>query len=462
MALQFSEAKTAQSTPGFNLATAAQAATIGSPTYSPPSTTTPVPVTDLKVNNILPPPAPTVSPTPFVGSVNDSLKYFQDLYTKQSTELEAARKEREDFKKILGDSYSQMDTMPDFYRQTEEQLGIPQQYKDLNQLNLQIADLTGAYDKEFARVETKGIQSGTPGIFYQGEQAAIQRQKAVEIGALSVRQAAMAGNLDLANQRAAKITELKFSPIENQINKTLKFLELNYQDMTSAEKRQADTLAMSLQLQQQQIESQKNLEKEVQSLAIEAAANGADQQTIASIQKASSLEMAINMASPYLQQTKTDIIEMNGRQVLIDTKTGNVIKDLGKAKAPNGPGTTQTERLLTQQQNVITSASRLLDAERQTSGDGFANPNTYRKAKQDYIAAGGSSANFFQSFPLEVYVSSPNRKGDLLGTSAEIKQVEQKTEQNELDDLLKRSSDGKDLGNLNLKEKTRLLELLGG
>jgi len=263
MALTLAEAKSAQTQPGFNLAQAAQAATVGSPTYVPPNPTQPVSTNNLS-SNLSVPPATTSNPSPFVGSIMDSQKYFQDLYNKQTAELDAARKDREDLKKILGESYAQLDTIPDFYRKTEESLGIPKQYEDLNKINLQIADLTGAYDKEFARVETKGIQSGTPAIFYQGEQGAIQRQKAVEIGALSVRQAAMAGNLDLANQRAAKVTEIQFQPIENKIKRILDFIQMNYQDMTAAEKRQADTLQNALTFQQAQLAEQ----KEIRNLAL--------------------------------------------------------------------------------------------------------------------------------------------------------------------------------------------------
>lgn len=227
--------------------------------FTPPNPNLPVKSEDLNTNLIVPTGNTVSNSSAFVGSISDSQKYFQDLYNKQTAQFEATQKERENFKKILGESYAQLDTMPDFYRQTEEKLGIPKQYEDLNNINLQIADLIGAYDKEFARVETKGIQSGTPAIFYQGEQAAIQRQKDVEIGALSVRQAAMAGNLDLANQRAAKVTELQFQPIENKIKKTLQFIDINYQDMTAAEKRQADTLQNALTFQQAQLAEQKEI-----------------------------------------------------------------------------------------------------------------------------------------------------------------------------------------------------------
>lgn len=225
--------------------------------YTAPNTKAPVPSADLNTSSVMPPAPATSNPSPFVGGITDSQKFFQDLYTKQAADFEAQQKERDDLKRILGEGYDKLNTYGDVYKQTESSFGIPKMYEDLNKLNLQVADLAGMYDKEFARVETKGIQSGTAGVFYQGEQAAIQRQKAVEIGALSVRQAAMVGNLDLMNQRLEKTVELQFKPIENKIQQTLQFLDLNYQDMNAAEKRQADTLQTALAFQQQALQQQK-------------------------------------------------------------------------------------------------------------------------------------------------------------------------------------------------------------
>ena len=78
-----------------------------------------------------------------------------------------------------------------------------------------------------------------------------------------------------------------------------------------------------------------------------------------------------------------------------------------------------SERLLSGQQSVIQSAATSLDNERSTSQDGYSNPDTYRKAKQQYIAAGGTAANFFQSFPVETYIAPENRKGDLSGATSQ-------------------------------------------
>lgn len=63
--------------------------------------------------------------------------------------------------------------------------------------------------------------------------------------------------------------------------------------------------------------------------------------------------------------------------------------------------------------SFLQTAKGTLDEERANSGDGYANPDTYRQAKAAYISEKGSATNFFQMFPPEVYISPANRKGDL-------------------------------------------------
>lgn len=82
-------------------------------------------------------------------------------------------------------------------------------------------------------------------------------------------------------------------------------------------------------------------------------------------------------------------------------------------QAPRGPQPTVTERLLLNQSNIISTTTNKLDQERATSGDGYANPNSYREAKRNFIASGGTNTDFYESFPIEVYISPGNRKGDL-------------------------------------------------
>lgn len=90
-----------------------------------------------------------------------------------------------------------------------------------------------------------------------------------------------------------------------------------------------------------------------------------------------------------------------------------------RVRGPQGPQTTQTERNQSKQSQVISSAINLLDRERASSSDGKASPDTYRTYKTAYINAGGTSADWFQAVPVEVYISKSNQAGDLAQKSSD-------------------------------------------
>jgi hypothetical protein len=102
--------------------------------------------------------------------------------------------------------------------------------------------------------------------------------------------------------------------------------------------------------------------------------------------------------------------EINGRIMQWNPKTSRYDIDLGAATAPT---ITQTEKNLNNQASISKKATNALDAEKLGSEDGFANPDTYRKFKTDYINAGGTTSDFFQMFPIEMYISPDNQKSDL-------------------------------------------------
>ena len=255
MALQFEDIKKAQQGK-----TRDELATIAQQSTAPPlriNPEVPIPSEDLGKTIKAPPVLGSTDTNAFVGGISDSQKYFQDLINQQTASLEAKQTQQDTLEETLKKGFADLEGKSAAVQAEQQKLGLPQQYEDLSNLNLQIADLTGAFNKQITGKETKGIQEGTPALFFQGEQAALRRQKAAEIGALSVRQAALAGNIDLANQRVDKTIELQFQPIENKIKQTLTFLDLNRADMTSAERRKADSIKTALKLQATQLKQQK-------------------------------------------------------------------------------------------------------------------------------------------------------------------------------------------------------------
>lgn len=184
-------------------------------------------------------------------------------------------------------------------RQIEEQLGLTQNSKALQETNLQIAQLKGEYDKQIEALTGQG-RGITTDILNRQENKLI-RQRAVEIGALSAVAQALQGNITLAQNTAKQTVNIEFEPIENEIDLLEKFLEANKSNLTAAEKRLADERQAQLDLQKEAISIQKEERKGILDIAIKAAQSGADPSTINTILSAQSQEQALSYAGGSLQ-----------------------------------------------------------------------------------------------------------------------------------------------------------------
>ncbi len=425
-------------------------------------------------------PAPTAEQT----QVSDLTKQMQDLLGQTTGQTQALADEEK--KRGIEEMSKQMAVYnADILRQAEEYNVLKKQYdaayQEIGNSPQQLSAVVGTKRQELLRT-----------------QAAELNTKAAETQLTISRQAGLQGNIQAAQTAAQRAIQLKYAAVEDEIATKKAQLDVLVKSgiLTKQEKAQAVALDRQYTDQQQAIADEKAKSKENLGISMSLGISntfyrkptGEIVETATGVGFTSpedfqaktgiSLETAYQkgLISDVSAQTLADFDQVNqlkakywdagltGRETLeqasqiINSKSAIRRKEVSTGSG----GGTQTERLLAKQQELITSAVSQLDNERRTSGDGFANPNTYRNFKQQYIAAGGTPSDFFQSFPLEVYVSPPNRKGDLLGTSAEIKQAEQTGEQNEMNILLEKSNNGQNLDNLNLQEKMKLLEYLGG
>jgi hypothetical protein len=208
------------------------------------------------------PPQPS-STDAFISSLDPLLKQsqsdYQSIYgateTQQQQQLET---ERTGYISSLKDLFGKLAGKTDAFKAAEQKYGVDDSIKKLQELNLMIAQRTGEYDKAIQGREGQAI----PIEFITGQQAAIQRQKAVEIGALAAQQQALQGNLQLSEQLAERTVNLQFEPIEQQIKATQAFLDLNSDSLSREEKKQATAMQYMLTQKQAQLDQQKELRTE--------------------------------------------------------------------------------------------------------------------------------------------------------------------------------------------------------
>lgn len=222
---------------------------------------------------------------------------------------------------------------------------------------------------------------------------------------------------------------------QDRINQSLTFVRL-FADAAMQDKA-ARIEAMKFQLEQAQgmykdlKEDQRdamnlllNEKKEIFSIAQLAGINGASPEDIKAISEAENQAVALQLAAKWLKKTTTsstagsatmeDFRIIYGRAPKDSQEFNQFVESYKEAtKINTNEGTTGGERVLANQKAVIDSATKQLDQEKAQSKDKAANPDTYRKFKRDYIAAGGDVDTFYSIFPIEVYIHPNNQVGDL-------------------------------------------------
>lgn len=139
------------------------------------------------------------------------------------------------------------------------QFGLNDKLTTLNNANADLAATKAKYDVASQQAETQGIQTGTPTVYYQGQQAAIQRQAAVDVGAKAAIQAAAQGNYDRAQSLANQTAEFRYKDVQDKINRLKDFVAMNQENLNSAEKKAIQRIDAQQKLQQIKLDQQKQV-----------------------------------------------------------------------------------------------------------------------------------------------------------------------------------------------------------
>lgn len=190
----------------------------------------------------------------------------------------------------------------------ETQAGLPEYQKQLNDINGQLAALNA--EAKSAQLDAQGKPIAN--VFINRQVDAIERERTVKALGLSAIASTLQGNIALANDTVDRALSAEFDPIASRIEYLKTALELNKDKMTRAEKAKADAQAVQLKEYELQLDAQKEEKKNVYSVMLEAAKNGADASTLNAIRNAKTAEEAIGAAGSSL--AKTGIGEMSSVQ----------------------------------------------------------------------------------------------------------------------------------------------------
>jgi len=226
-----------------------------------------------------------------------------------------------------------------FRNEALEQQNYAQKLQEYQNINTQV--LAKQADIELVRDLRNEERRDTLLPFAQLGQAKISGDATIkrallnaEIGVLNASAIAKQGDINLAIYLANQAVETKYAPYRENIAMWESVLETIKPTLDADQQKQAAVQQIKADAAMREIEKEEQKEKSIQSLALEAAKNGAGAATIKAITASASMDDAILAAGSSIAQGNSQVVKLdNGNTLLIDGNTGKVIKNFGGAKS---------------------------------------------------------------------------------------------------------------------------------
>lgn len=199
----------------------------------------------------------------------------------------------------------------DFQTQLDQQ-GVTGAYQRIKELNLRGAQLQGElaqFDAQTGQISADLGNQAIPTGLIQGQQAQLQQQrdltratKTSELASTAALSQAYQGNATIGLQLAQQAVDIKYAPMLNQINVLQQQIGIAKENMTADESKRASIINAIAEEQRTKLNEAKEKENALQSIAIEAATNGAPSHVVESIKMATNSVDAVRLAQNYLNK----------------------------------------------------------------------------------------------------------------------------------------------------------------
>lgn len=256
--------------------------------------------------------------------------------------------------------------------QAETQTGVTQFNKELADVNAEILRKTAEYDKLNKDLEVGVRGSGNTDIrasMLFGQQAAVNRQAASEIGLLQAKQLGLQGKVEAAQKAADRAVDLMYQDREAVVNTKLKQLELIQPLLTTAEKKRSDALNYALKQEETKLVEEKQNKKDIEKMLIDAQSYQAPASVISKAQEiakngGSSIDVAQALGS--YSMSPADKLDLKVKEATL----ANIYSQIEERKNPALTPTEQSKQneVLAQEKtkvdtftNVATLANKLLN-----------------------------------------------------------------------------------------------------
>jgi hypothetical protein len=293
---------------GFNVKNAANTV-LGknSPFYTKPtSATDPIPANNLGQGNV--DLNAILGANVDTGNVQNDINGLLALYGKGS-------ESQTEYQDLQGQLTGLMGSMgqqgADLAAELEKQ-GVNAANAQIKELNLKLAQLSGAlttFDANALKATSELENQAIPTGLIRGQQSQLKKQNdltrvgmAAELSANSALLQAYQGNATLGADLAQKAIDLKYQPIQANIDILKTQLGFASEKMNKDETNRSKIIDGLLTIKQNELTEQKNNEKDILNVAVEAATNGAPMDVVNSIKGSTDIASATVAAAGYAKK----------------------------------------------------------------------------------------------------------------------------------------------------------------
>lgn len=242
------------------------------------------------------------------------------------------------FNQVLGES--------GYRAQQEQQIGLEGLMKTQTDLSSRLNALKNESLQIPLQLQQDATGRGVTAAGLQPIQTAALRNNAIQALGVSSLLEASRGNLSTALDLVDRAVYQKFQPIKEQIAAKTANLNLILQSpaYTAEQKSRAQKQIDIQDAKSRAIEKQETTEKDIRGIAIDAASSGADSLILRRIQEAKTPEEALRIAADagvftQGQKINSQVVKLeDGNTLLVNTDTGEVIKNLHGSKPITTPG----------------------------------------------------------------------------------------------------------------------------
>ncbi len=275
----------------------------------------------------------------------------------------------------------------------EEDAGLPQLNKDLKDISDQMTALDNEANGISLADPAKDPANAGRGITEQGlapqrlEQAEQLRQIAIKKYGLAASAAVKQGNIALAEQHVQNLIKKQFGPMQADLDWLKQAYDFNTDNLSDADKKQADLINMKLKATQDFIDAHKSSVEQAMKYVLAAAPYAPA--NILSQAQALDPVAAIKLLTPYMPKDATGGFTLNAGDSRYDA-SGKLIVTAPKP-ASTGAGTFTSTQLNGGAANagITIEAFKALDADTQNY---FVNNFSTFEAQQKLIASGQKTA----------------------------------------------------------------------